>query len=226
MLLLSLPCQAQKRARKMVEQKDSTALFRGVAVNVDLMGPVQMLVSDYGVLEASLRVNLKDRYFPIFEVGLGKANSTEESTGLNYKTSAPYARVGCDFNLLRNKHDIYRLYGGARYGLTYYKYDVSGPDLTDPIWGGTAAYGATGVSCNYHWMEVVLGVDAKLWGPVRLGWTLRYKRQLFHKEGDIGNTCYVPGYGKKGGSRFGGTVNLTFELGGWKKNNKESKVTK
>jgi hypothetical protein len=32
-------------------------------------------------------------------------------------------------------------------------------------------------------------------GPFHLGWTVRYKRRLMHKEGDIGNTWYVPGFG-------------------------------
>ena len=30
--------------------------------------------------------------------------------------------------------------------------------------------------------------------------------------GDYGNTWYVPGFGKQGGSRFGGTFNVSFEL--------------
>ena len=62
------------------------------------------------------------------------------------------------------------------------------------------------------WAEFVFGVDAKIWGPVRMGWSLRYKRRLFHDDGDYGNTWYVPGFGKQGGSRFGGTFNVSFEL--------------
>ena len=30
--------------------------------------------------------------------------------------------------------------------------------------------------------------------------------------GDIGNTWYVPGYGKQGSSRIGGSFNIIFEL--------------
>ena len=212
MLLLSLPCQAQKRARKMVEQKDSTALFRGVAVNVDLMGPVQMLVSDYGVLEASLRVNLKDRYFPIFEVGLGKANSTEESTGLTYKTSAPYARIGCDFNLLRNKHDIYRLYGGARYGLTYYKYDVSGPDLTDPIWGDNGTYSHDGMKATMHWIELCAGVRVNVSGSIYMTWNVRLKYKLSASVSEYGDPYYVGGYGRYKSNVFGLTYSIVYRL--------------
>lgn len=203
---------AQSR-RKIVEQpQDTIPLFRGMAVSIDAFGAGQMWLGNYGQYEAALRINLKDRYFPIVEIGLGKADGTDDATNLHYKTSAPYGRIGLDWNLMKNKHDIYRLYGGLRYGLTYYKYDLAGPDIQDPIWGNMAEYGAKGVSCNYHWMEAVFGVDAKIWGPIRMGWSVRYKRRLFHDEGGIGRAWYVPGFGIQGSSRFGGTFNISYEF--------------
>ena len=41
----------------------------------------------------------------------------------------PEKRENREGNLLHNKHDIYRLYGGVRYALTYFKYDLKGPDI-------------------------------------------------------------------------------------------------
>lgn len=212
LLLVCSPMQAQSRKKNIVETVDTTAFFQGMAVSVDVIGIAQTLLSEYGQYEAALRINLKDKYFPIIELGYGTADVSDEATNLLYKTSAPYGRLGVDWNLLKNKHDIYRLYGGFRYGFTSYKFDISGPDVTDPVWGGSSPYEAIGVSANYHWLEGVIGVDAKIWGPIRMGWSVRYKRRLFHNDGDLGNTYYVPGYGKQGGSRFGGTFNVTFEL--------------
>ena len=204
---------AQNRHKKIATvEKDTIPWLNGVAVSVDLIGPVQLMVSDYGQYEASLRVNLKDKYYPVFELGYGKADAFDESTQITYKTSAPYARLGVDWNLLKNKHDDYRLFGGFRYGFSYYKYDVSSPPIKDPVWGGDAPYGAEGVSANYHWLEGVIGIDAKIWGPIRMGWSFRYKRRVAHNDGDMGNTYYVPGFGKQGGSRLGGTFNVTFEI--------------
>lgn len=212
-LALATSLAAFGQQKKIVtEEPDTIPLLRGVAVGVDLVGPMQLLVSDYGQLETSLRVNLKDKYYPVVELGYGKADASDVSTKINYKTSAPYARVGIDWNLLKNKHDDYRLFGGFRYGLTYFKYDVSAPPVKDPCWGDAATYGATGVSSSYHWLEGVIGVDAKIWGPVRMGWSFRYKRRLMHKDGDIGNSYYVPGFGKQGGSRLGGAFHVTFEI--------------
>ena len=67
--------------------------------------------------------------------------------------------------------------------------------------------------CNYHWIEAVVGVDAKIYGPLHLGWSLRYKRRIAHKEeGDFGNTWYVPGFGIFGDTRLGGTFNVIIDI--------------
>lgn len=213
LLMGGVTAHAQNQQKKMdAVTEDTIPLFRGMTVGVDIIGPVQLMVSDYGQYEASLRVNLKDKYYPIFELGYGKADASDESTRINYKTSAPYFRIGVDWNLLKNKHDVYRLFGGFRYGFTSFKYDVSAPPVSDPVWGGEASYGAEDVSANFQWLEGVFGVDAKIWGPVRMGWSFRYKRKLTQKKGNIGNSYYVPGFGKQGGTRLGGTFNVTLEL--------------
>lgn len=212
-LLLLLPVFANaQKPRVIEEQKDTVPLFRGVAVSVDMAGLGQIAFSSYGQYEVAARLNLNDKYFPVIEVGIGKANAKDDGTNVSYKTSAPYARVGLDLNLLKNKHDDYRLYGGLRYAYTKYKYDVSSPDLTDPVWGDQASFAANGVSCSFQWFELVFGVDAKIWKSLRLGWSVRYRHVLFHDDGDLGNTWYVPGFGKAGTTALGGTFNVIFEL--------------
>ena len=198
--------------KKLTAQKDTVAFFRGVAVSADVVGLAQLAFSDYGQYEAALRINLKDRYFPVFELGYGTADSDNPTTNLKYKTSAPYWRVGMDFNIAKNKHDAYRVYAGARYAMTYYKFDVVGSGLKDPVWGDDVEYNVKGMKAYYHWMEAVFGVDAKIAGPLRLGWSVRYRRRITHDDGNIGKTWYVPGYGKQGGSRLGGTFNIIFEI--------------
>ncbi|MGN0069155.1 MAG: DUF6048 family protein [Prevotella sp.] len=212
-LFVPLAVLSQSGKKKMVvTETDTIPLFRGVAVSADAVGALQMALGSYGQYEAALRVNLKDKYYPIVELGLGKADAENVVKGMSYKTSAPYGRVGLDFNLLKNKHDDYRLYAGGRYAYTSYKYDAQGSGMKDPVWGEEVPFEVRDVKCSYHWLEMVVGVDAKIAGPVRLGWSLRYKRRLIHDDGDMGNTWYVPGYGKQGNTRLGGTFNLIFEL--------------
>lgn len=191
---------------------DSIPLLRGVAVSADMIGLAETVLGSHGQYEAQLRVNLKDKYFPVVEVGYGTADADEVTTGMKYKTSAPYARVGMDFNIARNKHDDYRIYVGARYAMTYYKYDVEAEGLKDPVWGDDVEFNAKGVKANCHWMEAVFGVDAKICGPLRLGWSARWRRRLAHDNGALGNAWYVPGFGKQGSSKLAGTFNVTIEF--------------
>lgn len=212
LLLCPIHSAAQSKRKAGTTVKDTTALFKGFAVSADLAGAAMTLMSDYGQYEAALRINLKDHYFPIVEVGLGQADHTDDGTNIHYKTSAPYARVGIDFNLLSNKHDIYRLYGGFRLAYTNFKYDVNAPAVTDPVWGGESSYGGNGISANYMWLEGAFGVDAKIWGPFHLGWSVRYRAKLSANTGELGNVWYVPGFGRSGGTRMGATFNLSIDI--------------
>lgn len=194
LLLVALPSMAQLKIFRM--EKDSIPLFRGFSLSFDLVGPAMLMMSDHGEIGGALRVNLHDQWFPVFEMGIGRANHEKDDvTQITYKTTAPYFRIGMDWNVLRRKHQANRIYAGFRYAFTCYKVDIIREQLPDPVWQSQAGFGIEGLACNMHWLEVVLGIDAKIFGPFHLGWDVRYRRRLIHKEGDIGTTWYVPGFG-------------------------------
>lgn len=220
-LLFSLPpyANAQSAKKKAGLEKlrlkaidDSIPLFNGFQVMTDLVGPIQKLTSAYGQYEVGVRVNLKDKYFPIVEMGYGMADKQNEITLTRYKTKAPYGKIGADFNILKNKHDIYRVYVGFRYALTYFKFDLHHENITDPVWGGDIPFGGQGINANCHWIEILAAIDAKIWGPLHLGWSVRYKRRVKQNSGELGNVWYVPGYGKQGTTRLGGTFNVILDF--------------
>jgi hypothetical protein len=208
-----MPAVANAESRKEdALESDSIQLFRGVSVSYDLAGTVMRMVGDYGQYEGALRFNLRDRYFPTIELGLGDAkHEVDAVTGIEAKVRAPYGRIGCDFNVSKNKHDIYRVMVGARYALTSFKTEAYG-NVSVPAWGGTVDYSVETDKCFYHWAEFLFSVDAQIWGPVRLGWSVRYRAKL--GSSDMGNNSlwYVPGYGKDG-YKLGGTFNVIVELG-------------
>ncbi len=213
LLLLAGLQTAQAQLKFFSLQKDSIPVFRGFAVSFDLVGFTMMQLSDQGQYEAALRINLHDEWFPIVEAGIGRANHDDDPvTGIRYKTSAPYFRIGIDRNLLRKKHGPYRMYAGLRYAFTKYKVDLSRDVFPDPVWQWDTSFGVAGEPCSQHWLEVALGVDATILGPLHLGWSVRYKRRLAHDDGIIGRTWYVPGYGKEGSSRLGGTFNVIIDI--------------
>jgi hypothetical protein len=194
-------------------QKDSIPVFRGFAVSFDLVGAAMMQFSDYGQYEGALRINIHDEWFPIAEIGYGKADhERDEVTGITYRTKAPYFRIGIDKNLLNDKHGPYRLYAGLRYGFTSYKVDLEHENFKDPAWQWDTGFGVKDEPCKNHWLEVVMGVDAKIYGPLHLGWSIRFKRRIKHDEGRIGRTWYIPGYGLDGGSPIAGTLNVIIDI--------------
>lgn len=210
LLLAAMPVDAQKLFKL---EKDTIPLMRGFQVSFDLAGAAQLVLSDYGQYEGALRLNIHDQWFPIVELGYGKANHVDdEVTGLSYKTAAPYFRVGVDFNLLNKKHQANRLFAGFRYAHTSYKVDVWRHDLQDPVWKAPAFYEVHDVACYQHWAEIVLGLDAQIWGPAHLGWSVRYRQRLSHGEGDLGNSWYVPGYGTQDTSKLGATFNVIIDI--------------
>lgn len=210
LVLLATTVDAQKLFKL---EKDSIPVMRGFQVSFDLFGAGQMMLSDYGQYEAALRLNLHDQWFPIVEVGYGKASREDDVvTGITYKTQAPYFRVGIDFNLLKQKHQANRLFAGVRYAFTNYKVDIMRPDFEDPFWKTKANYGVVGDKCSQHWLEAVVGIDSQIYGPFHLGWSVRYKQRLKHDDGIIGKTWYVPGYGVWDSSELGGTFNIIIDI--------------
>ena len=211
LLFMAQPSQAQLKMFRM--EKDSIPFFRGFSVSVDLVGPALLMMSDHGDIGGALRINLHDQWYPIFEAGIGRANhENDEVTAITYKTTAPYFRLGMDWNILRRKHQDNRMYAGFRYGFTAYKVDIIRENLPDPVWLSQAGFGVDGLSCNMHWLEIVIGIDAKIYGPLHLGWDARIKRRLFHDEGDIGNTWYVPGFGTFDSTNLTANFNVIIDI--------------
>ncbi|MCH5307465.1 MAG: hypothetical protein J1E37_05240 [Prevotella sp.] len=210
LVFVSLTVSAQKFFRV---EKDSIPFFRGFAVSFDLVGPAMLTLSDHGEYEGALRLNLHDQWFPTFELGIGRANhEKDEVTGLSYKTTAPYFRLGMDWNVMKNKHLANRIYAGFRYAFTAFKADFIYDDLPDPIFQTKSGFSVEGVSCSQHWVEAVFGIDAQIYGPMHLGWTIRYLRRLGHKEGDIGQAWYVPGFGINDKDNFVGNFNIIIDI--------------
>lgn len=202
--------QAQRFLRL---ERDTVPLLRGFSVGFDVVGLAQLQLSDYGQYEGAVRLNLHDQYFPTVEVGLGRATHVPDETSvIGYKTSAPYFRVGADVNIMKKKHTGNRVYAGLRYGFTSYKVDIYAESLVDPVWQQPVSYGVAGESCRQHWAEVLFGLEAKVAGPLHLGWSVRLKRRLFHNDGLTEKTWYVPGFGTQGTTRLGAAFYVTVDI--------------
>lgn len=203
---------SSREAAAAAQQAQPDPLFAGASISTDVAGMVMAVASSWGQIEAAARLNLKNRYFPIFEMGWGLSNHTDAQTDQHYKTNAPYFRIGCDYNFVKNKFSGNRIFGGVRYAFSSFKYDLNGPALTDPVWNGSLPYKFTGVNASAHWIELVGGLEARIMRFFHIGWSVRYRQRLSQKRTSLGQAWYIPGYGRNDTSGWGGTFNLIFDI--------------
>lgn len=203
---------------EITEEKPKMDFFQGFSLSADLFPIGQKLLSDYGGFEGSLKLNLLNTFFPTIEAGYGICDHTDGNTQILYKTSAPYFRAGVDFNLLKNKFQANRFYIGARYGFSSYKFDISGPKIIDPVWGGSESFSYHDISTTSHWFEIVVGAQVKIYKGFHMGWTVRYKHEISSSSNDYAQPYYIPGYGTTTSeSCWGASYHLTFDLNWGKK---------
>ena len=207
---------AQEATQEVVAPKASRKpkFLDGAAVGVDLVGAVMKVAnSDWSQLEAFARLNFYDRYFPIFELGMGEADHEGRDIENRFRVRAPYFRVGLDYNFSK-KHKGNRFFAGLRYGFSSYSYDLDAEQLlADPVWGTSQPFSAHDLSGTTHWAEVVLGLETKLWSIIRMGWDMRFKLHISEKDHPIGKPWYVPGYGRNDdGIGWGGSFKLIFDI--------------
>ncbi len=215
LLLLTLMPALTATAQQLPAPKEEkpVPLIDGIAVGANLLGlGQQFLGSDWMQLEAMARLNLKDKYFPIFEMGIGQADHEGKDLDNHFTTRAPFFRIGCDYNFTK-KHNGNRLFTGLRYGFSYFTYDIdAATPLADPIWGTKQEVNFTNLSGNQHWAEVVFGLETRLWSIVRLGWDVRIKFRIVENSSTLGSAWYVPGFGINDTSCWGGSFKILFDI--------------
>jgi len=203
---------SRAEAAAAAEAEKAIPLFAGASVSFDVCGAVMAAFTPYGTYEAAARVNLRGRYFPIVELGIGTSNHTHETTELHYKVHAPYFRLGMDYNVMKNHRSGNRIFVGVRYGFSTYKYDIDGPNLTDAVYGTSLPFHYEGLRGTNHWGEALFGLEAKVWGILHLGWSIRYRMRIYNKKSALGNAWYIPGYGRNDTHALGGTFNVIFDI--------------
>ena len=196
----------------------SVPTFAGLSLSADFAGTFLAATRGVGNYEAALRLNLKNTYFPVVELGWGVCDQISDATQLHYKLHAPYGRIGVDYNVKKDKQSLNRVFVGLRYGYSNYVYDLYSDGLVDMRWKTTVPFQYLDQSGSAHWGEAVFGLQTSLWKFVHLGWSVRYRLRIAEQQAAAGRAWYVPGLGRNiGGSNFAGTFQLVFDLTRYKK---------
>ena len=136
--------------------------------------------SDITTTEIGVEANLMNRFFPVVELGYGGMDTTADETDIHFKTSAPFFRIGMDYNVFYKKPHLPGYFTmGLRYGFSSFDYDVQSPDLVDPNWGHTSVPVVyEGVKSKVGWAELVLGLKANVFKSFYMGFNVRYRSRL------------------------------------------------
>lgn len=203
-------------------------LFNGLYVGVDLYGyGAKLLGSDFLNSEVQVGVNLKNRFMPTVEIGHGRTDTWNEN-GIHYKSSAPYFRVGVDYNMRFKKLDYEDwLFLGLRYGYSNFKYNVNNMSLVDPIYGGTlgnenlrdpiwggdvGTFDRQNMKGSVSWYELVGGVRAKIFKNLMMSWTIRVRYKMGVTKDASAYPWYIPGYGKYDSKAYGITYSIIYKF--------------
>lgn len=198
----------QKGIPKMVQP-----LWYAAAVGVDLWDPIMRIFGQhYGLVEFSAELNLHNRYIPVVEVGLGQTDYTPEENNYTFKVPlTPYFRVGCNYNFIYNSNPDYMAFAGLRLGWSRFGYDVNNVKLESDYWGEEAVFNLPRQTSSVTYLQVLFGIRVKLWGPVSMGWNIRYQARLHESKAAYGKPWYIPGYGSRG-SNITGTFAVFYTI--------------
>lgn len=194
------------------KQTEKPPLLRGFSAGFDLCGAAMALIGKWGQYEGTLRAAVGRRFYPVIEGGLGVSDHTGESTGIRFKVSAPYFRLGLDYDMCNTPSIDGRIFLGARYAFSAFKYSVQAPAIDDPYYETRLPVSYDGLKGFDQWIELCGGLEAHLWGPVYAGWSLRYKLRISDKKSALGSPWYVPGYGRNDGHALGGSFTIVIDI--------------
>lgn len=214
-LLMPISAHAQEIKILSEDKEEELPFYQGLMVGVDVSGLASKAFgSDAFSSEISIHANLKNRFFPVVEIGYGKTDTTGEETNIHYQTSAPFFRVGMDYNVFYKKPHLPGYFTvGLRYGFSSFTYDMQSPDLVDPNWGHTSIpVTYNDVKSNAGWLELVLGMKTQVYKDFYMGFTVRYRARQSMKKHENTEPYYIPGYGRGKTSNFGITYSLSYRL--------------
>lgn len=213
MLLYSPTLAAQEKKTTIEEEK--VPFYQGTTIGVDIFGlGSKIFGGDITSTEISVEVNLKNRYVPVAEIGYGTTDTTDDGTNIHYKASAPYFRIGMNYNFFFKKPYLPGfLYGGIRYGFTSFSYDVDAPTMKDPTWGfSEIPFSYDGIKTTVTWAELLAGIKVNVYKNFYMGWSLRYRIRMNIKKAEHTEPWYIPGFGKNNSTNLGVTYSLIYKL--------------
>jgi len=185
----------------------------GLRVGVDLYKLTRGLYDkDYKGVEFVGDFRLTKKYYLAAELGF--EDKTTDDDRLNSTATGTYIKGGFDYNTYNNWLDMENLITiGLRGGFSTFSQQLNNYKIynANPYWGeippipdGTKYTGLTAA-----WAEVVLGLKAKVFNNVFVGFGVQLKMLLANKDPDNFENLYIPGFNRTYDGSFGVGFNYT-----------------
>ena len=129
----------------------------------------------------------------LLEVSYGRSGNAISNDSLDYSNSGSFFRIGGDINFIKDKTDANALAIGLKYVRGTYNESLSFED-NDDLFGNTSQQ-LSNNGLKSSWMEANVGMKARLWEQLYLGFYFRYRFSLVVKGDREFGTYQIPGYG-------------------------------
>jgi hypothetical protein len=185
----------------------------GLRVGIDLFKLSRSFYEDkYQGLEVVGDYRISKKYYLVGE--LGNENKTVDDDQLNFTTKGTYFRVGFDYNFYENWLDMEnKVYIGMRYGVSTFSQRLNSYKLynANPYFENTPTVFPNEVfnGLTAQWLEVVVGVNAKVFNNFYMGFSFRMNNLITNKKPDTFDNLYIPGFNRTYNGNFGAGFNYT-----------------
>lgn len=203
----SIVGQSQKKVENLTDTTTTSKLWQGLMVEVDVAPILKNLITknDIFVYKTSFQANLKNRYFPVVELGF--SDTKKQIKPVNFKGNGTFGKVGLDFNLLKNKISTKRLnnyaLGGVRLAYSRTSYSILNQIIEDEYWGSRWVIDKNDQTAHKLWVEVVIGLRASIYKNIYMGWNIRSKHMLTRDKSGKISSWYISGFGVNDTSNWG-----------------------
>lgn len=188
-------------------------LFDAVNIGVDVWPAINRAFGEkQGIGGIWGRLSLHNRYFIVLEAGVSNALSRPEEMNYTYKSPVcPYFKVGMDYNFFYNSNPDYQVYALARYGFSRVRYSLFDIDLSNGYWDTHEHISIPSQTSLSGYIQIGAGIHVKIWGPLAVGWSIRYQRVVHHSAEKYGAPWNMPGMGRRN-SELGISLSLIYTI--------------
>ncbi len=185
----------------------------GLRVGVDLYKLTRGLYDkDYKGVEFVGDFRLTKKYYLAAEIGI--EDKTTDDDRLNSTATGTYLKGGFDYNMYNNWLDMENLITvGLRGGFSTFSQELNSYKIYNPdqYWGEippiTEGEKYTGLTAA--WAEVAVGMKAKVFNNIFVGFGVQLKLLLANKDPDGFENLYIPGFNRTYDGSFGVGFNYT-----------------